>query len=152
MKTAVHNLQKFPRVADRPAPLSTPHAVAELFWGLFDDRREAFLAVYLDARHRPLAPPYVVSVGSLSASLVHPREVFRPAIELGAAALIVGHNHPSGNPAASRDDIELTTRLDKAGDILGIRLLDHVIFGDPEAEAESDRFSSLRADGWPCDR
>jgi len=71
-----------------------------------------------------------VSVGNLSSSIVHPREVFKPAIVAGAASIIVAHNHPSGDPTPSSNDIYVTTRLKEAGDILGIAVLDHVIIGD----------------------
>ena len=70
-----------------------------------------------------------VSVGSLSAAIVHPREVFAPAIKERAAALIVLHNHPSGDPTPSAEDFEITRRLKEVGDLVGIRLLDHVIVG-----------------------
>ncbi len=103
--------------------------------------REHFLALYLDARHRVTAVE-TVSIGSLDASLVHPREVFRPALALGAAALIVAHNHPSGCPSPSADDLELTRRLLHCGRLLGIELLDHVIVA-------GDRQASLREEGWP---
>ena len=80
----------------------------------------------------------------LNASLVHPREVFRPAIQLAAAAIIVAHNHPSGDPKPSGDDIELTKRLAEAGTPLGIALLDHMVIGDG-----CDEYVSLRGYGWP---
>lgn len=129
-------------VGERPSPLRGPDDARRLVSGLFDDRRESFMAIYLDTRHRPLAEPYIVSIGSLNASLVHPRETFRPAVELGAVALIVAHNHPSGDAKPSKDDLDLTARLAKAGDILGIALLDHVVFGHDES-------ISLREYGWP---
>ncbi len=72
----------------------------------------------------------VVSVGSLTASIVTPRELFKSAILESAAAVIISHNHPSGDPAPSQDDIRLTERISKAGEILGIKLLDHVIIGE----------------------
>jgi DNA repair protein RadC len=92
-----------------------------------DDAREHFLALYLDGRHRPIAHQ-VVSVGTASASLVHPREVFQPAILVGACAAIVGHNHPSGDPTPSREDREITRRLAEAGALLGVPLLDSVVW------------------------
>lgn len=103
--------------------------------------REHFLAIHLDARHRVLAVR-TVSVGTLNASLVHPREVFRPAVALQAAAVIVAHNHPSGCARPSRDDLELTRRLARCGSLLGIELLDHLVVGDGE-------LISLREHGWP---
>jgi len=72
----------------------------------------------------------LVSLGTLNASLVHPREVFRRAIKGGACSIIVGHNHPSGNCTPSQEDIKLTNQLKEAGDIIGISVLDHVVIGD----------------------
>lgn len=91
-------------------------------------RQERFFALLLDSRHR-LIRQVEVSRGSLSQSLVHPREVFAPALRESAAALIVMHNHPSGDPHPSRDDIEVTQRLAKAGEVLGVGLLDHIVVG-----------------------
>lgn len=81
-----------------------------------------------------------VSVGTLNFSLTHPREVFRNAIKKSAHSIILVHNHPSGNPTPSRDDIEITNQLIKAGEIIGIKVLDHVIIGD-------GKFSSLKERG-----
>jgi DNA repair protein RadC len=89
-------------------------------------KREIFVAFYLDTRHK-VRRAHVISIGSLSASIVHPREVFRPAVIHSAASLIVAHNHPSGEPEPSDDDIEITNRLADAGELLGIPLVDHVI-------------------------
>lgn len=72
----------------------------------------------------------LVSLGTLSASLIHPRETYRLAISRGVASIIACHNHPSGEPAQSKEDIAITQKLKEAGDILGIKLLDHVIFGN----------------------
>jgi len=92
-----------------------------------DDAREHFVAIYLDGRHRPIADS-VVSVGTASASLVHPREVFQPAIALGAVALLIGHNHPSGEVTPSAEDLDVTRRLSEAGRLLGVTLLDHIVW------------------------
>ncbi|MBX3462454.1 MAG: DNA repair protein RadC [Planctomycetes bacterium] len=91
-------------------------------------RRESFFAVLLDARHRLLSLQ-VVSTGGLDATAVHPREVFSPAIRDGAAAVVVAHNHPSGDPAPSVDDRLVTERLREAGRLVGIDLLDHIVVG-----------------------
>lgn len=93
-----------------------------------DDEREFFVALYLDTKNA-LKAWSIVSIGTLSASLVHPREVFRPAIVVGAFALVVGHNHPSGDASPSREDLEVTERLKEAGKWIGIELLDHVVIG-----------------------
>jgi DNA repair protein RadC len=90
--------------------------------------REAFSIILVGARNQ-LLQLLVVSVGTLTASLVHPREVFRPAIKHGAVNLILIHNHPSGDPEPSADDLALTKRSVKAGELLGIDVLDHVILG-----------------------
>ena len=82
-----------------------------------------------------------ISIGSLNSSIVHPREIYKSAILSNAASIILGHNHPSGDPNPSREDIEVTKRLVEAGNILGIEVLDHVIVGD------TDRFYSLKQEG-----
>lgn len=91
--------------------------------------QERFFAVLLDGRHRVLGHE-VVSQGTLTASLVHPREVFRPALRACAAALILVHNHPSGDPTPSAEDRDVTSRLARAGEILGVRVVDHVVVAE----------------------
>jgi DNA repair protein RadC len=91
--------------------------------------QERFVVVLLDGRHRVLGEE-VVSQGTLTASLVHPREVFRPALRASAAALILVHNHPSGDPTPSAEDRAVTSRLARAGEILGVRVLDHVVVAE----------------------
>ena len=93
------------------------------------EEREAFQVLLLDGKHR-LKAREVVSVGSLTTSIVHPREVFRPAVRHAAAAVICVHNHPSGDPEPSPEDLEVTRRLHQAGRLLGVPLLDHVVLGD----------------------
>lgn len=90
--------------------------------------REHFLAIYLDTRHR-VTHVHTVSVGHLSGSLVHPREVFKAALLANAAALVVGHNHPSGDVQPSPEDLAVHERLRQAGELLGIELLDAVVIG-----------------------
>ena len=91
--------------------------------------REHFWALVLNTRNQ-LLRTVEVSVGSLNASIVHPRELFKEAVRVSAASVVVVHNHPSGDPTPSGADIQLTRRLVKAGDVLGIELLDHVVIGD----------------------
>jgi DNA repair protein RadC len=91
--------------------------------------REMFVALLLDGKNQVLGFN-VVSIGSLTAALVHPREVFKPVILANAAAIILLHNHPSGSPEPSAEDRALTERLERAGELLGIKVLDHVIVGD----------------------
>jgi DNA repair protein RadC len=96
---------------------------------LRDARRERFYAVLLDAKNRVLREERI-SEGSLTASLVHPREVFAVAIRESAGGLVVVHNHPSGDPEPSPEDLEVTKRLCAVGELVGIRVLDHVVVGD----------------------
>ncbi|MCG1027615.1 DNA repair protein RadC [Virgibacillus halodenitrificans] len=102
--------------------------------------REYFLVVCLNTKNQPTALN-VCHVGSLNASVVHPREVFKPAILSNAASIIVGHNHPSGQPEPGQEDIHVTKRISEAGKIVGIELLDHIILGD-------DKFISLKEKGY----
>jgi len=92
-------------------------------------KKERFLCAMLDAKNRVFKET-VVSDGILTSSLVHPREVFRPAIKEAAASVLFIHNHPSGDPAPSKDDIDITERLVKTGELVGIKVLDHVIIGN----------------------
>jgi DNA repair protein RadC len=107
---------------------------------LRDAPHERFLVLLLDGRHRVLRE-VTASQGTLTASLVHPREVFRPALREAAAAVILVHNHPSGDPTPSREDREVTERLVQVGEILGVPVLDHVIVAERG-------YVSLRQDGW----
>lgn len=102
-------------------------------------QKEVFVVVLLDAKHR-LQRIERVSEGCLTWSVVHPREVFAPAVREGAGAVIVAHNHPSGDPRPSRQDLAVTSRLARVGALLGIPLLDHLVVGQ-------DRVVSLRAEG-----
>ena len=112
--------------------------------------REHFYAVLLSTKHHVLAIE-LVSVGTLSASIVHPREVFKPAIVQSAAAVAVVHNHPSGDLTPSPEDSEFTRRLARAGDLLGIRLLDHLIVCEDEYLSLRDEghFSTCKEEGCP---
>ncbi len=115
--------------ADKPV-VKTPEDVAGLVQGrLRGKKREHFLALLLDTRNQ-LIKVAEISVGSLDSSIVHPREVFKEAVSASAASVIFVHNHPSGDPEASEDDIKLTKRLAEAGEIMGIGVLDHIIIGD----------------------
>jgi DNA repair protein RadC len=119
--------------------IRTARDVAEILVPQFGTRPvEHFGVLLLDTKNRVLRTT-VVSVGTLDASIVHPREVFRAAAAAGAAALILFHNHPSGDPSPSDDDIALTRRLVRAGELMGISVIDHVIISE-------SRFHSLRED------
>ncbi|MBI4528183.1 MAG: JAB domain-containing protein [Deltaproteobacteria bacterium] len=116
---------------EEPAKLTTPAEVAQLARAIFktlDADKEHFVVLCLNQRNRLNGYKHV-STGSLTASLVHPREVFTAALELRAAAVVFVHNHPSGDPAPSADDVEITRRLREAGELLGFRVLDHIILG-----------------------
>lgn len=91
-----------------------------------DGVQEEFHIVTLDTKHKPIHP-HRITVGTLDASLVHPREVFRPAIRDSASAILLVHNHPSGDPTPSREDFQVTDQLTEAGKLLGITVLDHII-------------------------
>jgi len=110
--------------------ISSPADVDRLLRGRIANLdRENFVVVLLNTKNEVIDTP-LVSVGTLSASLVHPREVFKPAIRASAASVILAHNHPSGKVEPSREDREVTKRLKESAEILGIEVLDHVIVGD----------------------
>jgi DNA repair protein RadC len=94
-----------------------------------DHDREEMLAVLLDAKHKIIGL-HTVSIGSMSSSIVHPRETFKAAIVGSAAAIILAHNHPSGDPTPSQEDRQLSARLKECGTLLGIPVLDHLVIGD----------------------
>jgi len=100
---------------------------------------EHFHVFFLDTRNQVI-DHRDIHIGTLNASLVHPREVFRSAIAAGAAAVIVAHNHPSGDPTPSKEDLALTARLKQAGELVGIPVLDHLIIGNP-------RYVSMKTEG-----
>lgn len=118
------------RRLDPGAPIRSPADVFHHFHArLRHAAQEHFFVVLLDGRHRVLRHQ-LVSQGTLTASLVHPREVFRPAVRDSAAALVLVHNHPSGDPTPSSEDRAITERLTRAGEILGVAVLDHVVVAE----------------------
>ncbi len=139
------------RLAEESAPARTPiRAPADAARVLRERARglqqEHFWALLLDARNRLQAAPVEISRGLLDASLVHPREVFREAVRAACAAVVLAHNHPSGDPTPSAEDVRITRQLVEAGRVLDIRVLDHVILGLPAAGAGRD-FCSLQEAG-----
>ena len=115
---------------DAPTRLTNGHEVAILVRDIIGNAdREHMLSISLDSKNRPLHA-HTISIGSLNAAIVHPREVFKAAILANAASIALAHNHPSGDPSPSREDIEITKRIKECAELLGIRLLDHVIIGD----------------------
>ena len=118
------------RRLDAGARIHGPGDVHAHFFGrLRDCPHERFHALLLDGRHR-VSSEVLVSQGTLTASLVHPREVFAAAVRRRAAALVLVHNHPSGDPTPSGEDRRVTTRLARAGELLGIRVVDHVVVAE----------------------
>jgi DNA repair protein RadC len=110
-----------------PIPLIRgPESVYELTHDIRSSNREHFVGFYLNSRNQVLRRE-IISIGSLNASIVHPREVFVPAIAVSAASLILAHNHPSGDATPSEEDLAITRRIHEAGRLLGIELLDHVV-------------------------
>jgi len=125
----VAELRKRKYRGKRPPEITNPQQAFQVLRDRIQDwSREHFLVVLLDARHG-VQGVETVSVGTLTASLVHPREVFRPAVAQAVAAVLIGHSHPSGDPEPSPEDLALTKRLADAGRLMGIELLDHLIFG-----------------------
>jgi DNA repair protein RadC len=124
-----NRLEGYAEAGDKPV-VKAPEDVVGLVRGrLKGKKKEHFLALLLDTRSR-LIKVAEISVGSLDSSIVHPREVFKEAISATAASVVFVHNHPSGDPTASEDDIGLSKRLAEAGEIVGIDVLDHIIIGD----------------------
>jgi DNA repair protein RadC len=125
---------------ERPV-IRSPHDAADL---LMEELRylnkEHFICLFLNTKNHVIGQE-TISVGTLNATIVHPREVFRPAITRNCASVICAHNHPSGDPTPSTEDLELTSRLVEAGEIVGIEVLDHLIIGDRS-------FTSLKEKGF----
>lgn len=110
----------------KAALLLSPQDIWEQLKDIRDNKKEHFVIFFLDARNQEIKRE-IVSVGSLNANLVHPREVFEPAVRHLAAQVIIAHNHPAGDPAPSQEDSEITKQLVDAGKLLGIEVKDHVI-------------------------
>jgi len=115
------------------------HEIGKLLFNFESQAEEVFAIVTLDAKNN-ITGAFEVSRGALSSSIVHPREVFKRAILQNASSIALMHNHPSGDPEPSSEDLQMTKRLEEAGKILGIRILDHIIFGD-------DYFFSFKEEG-----
>lgn len=125
---------------DNREAITSPEAVVRLIKPrLIEKKKECFFTVLLDIRNRHIRTEQV-SVGSLDATIAHPREVFDPALHDHAPSIIVVHNHPSGDPTPSAEDISLTRRLVEAGKVLGIKLLDHIVIA-------GEKFYSFRDQG-----
>jgi DNA repair protein RadC len=129
---------------DRPA-IASPRDAVLLFADLRTARREEIVVLMLDARHRPIARE-TVAVGTVNASRLAPRDVFGPALRRDAVAVIIGHNHPSGDPSPSRADRVVTAALRGAGDLLGVPVLDHIIV------TRRAHHSFRDVEGWEVDQ
>ena len=128
------------RVGRERIQITSPRVLAEMLLPQYGSRAvEQFGVVLLDTKHRVLRTT-VVTVGTVDASIVHPREIFREAASAGAAAIVLFHNHPSGDPEPSQDDVMLTRRVAAAGILMGIDVVDHVILADA-------RYCSMREKG-----
>lgn len=125
--------------AESPVIRSPKDAADQVMDQLRFLQKEHFICLFLNTKNH-LIGQETLSIGSLNASIVHPREVFRAAIKCSSASLICAHNHPSGDPSPSKEDIEITKRLCEAGSVIGIDVLDHIIIGD-------GRFVSLKEQG-----
>jgi DNA repair protein RadC len=131
IKAAVGLGKRIASLTDDAKPcIRSPHDVATLVSpDLQTEKREHFIALFLDTRNQ-VVKRKTISIGGLDASLIHPRELFKEAISCFSASVIVCHNHPSGDPTPSQDDLDVTQRLMEAGKIIGIDVLDHVVIGD----------------------
>lgn len=110
--------------------ISSPAVLARYFMEILrHEKKEHFIVAFLDAKCRMMSYQ-MISTGSLTSAVVHPREVYKVAIQKAAHSIVVLHNHPSGDPAPSQEDLQITERLKKVGEVIGIRLLDHIIIGD----------------------
>lgn len=121
--------------------IRTPDDAATLLMSdMTNLKQEHFVVLYMNVKNQVIHRQ-TIFIGSLTASIVHPREIFREAVKRSAASIICAHNHPSGNPTPSQEDIDVTKRIQQAGILLGIELLDHVIIGDHQ-------FISLKEKGF----
>lgn len=128
--------------------LDKPAKVAEYLRSAFDENpmQEAFYCVHLDRKNHPLGRQ-LITLGTATSTLVSPKEVFRGAILSGATAIVVAHNHPSGDPAPSQADITVTRALRNAAKILDIELLDHVVVGDKKSDPQGRGYFSFKEAG-----
>ncbi|MGL5381800.1 JAB domain-containing protein [Clostridium sp.] len=124
-----------------PRKVSSPSDITELIRRTIDESdRENFIVIALNVKNEPQAVE-ICSTGSLAASIVHPREVFKMAILSNAYSLVLAHNHPSGDITPSKEDINISKRLKECGELIGIKILDHIIMGN-------ERYLSLKEEGY----
>ncbi len=120
--------EEYKEYTTRPL-MTSPEKVFNILKPMFPPDKEVFFLLSLNTKNG-ITAIRTISIGSLNANIVHPREVFRAALMDDASSIIVAHNHPSGDPTPSREDIDITKKLVETGKIMGIKLLDHVIIGD----------------------
>jgi len=148
IKAAMELAQRLTRESVGESPLiTTPEqATAVLRERARILQHEVFWALMLDTKNRLIGEPKLISQGTLNSSLVHPRELFKKAVEHSCAAIILAHNHPSGDPTPSSEDIKVTKQLIGAGEVMGIKVLDHIVIGHRKHNSSID-FLSLREAG-----
>ena len=110
------------------------------------DAQESFLVLPLDSDDKPLSEPILMSRGTADHTIVHPRDVFKDAVRWGASSIIVAHNHPSGDPTPSEDDVKLTRALLRAAEVMAVPLNDHLVIGDVNRPG-GKRYVSIRESG-----
>jgi DNA repair protein RadC len=123
---------------------TAPSQVYETFSFLMQETKEMFITLHLDGKNRIIAMD-LVSIGTLNQSLVHPRSIYQTALLSNAAAIILIHQHPTGDPSPSSEDIAITHRLKECGDLMGIKILDHIIIGSGEYLSFVERCDFSRA-------
>lgn len=148
IKAAMELAQRLTResVGESPVVTTPEQAAAVLRERARVLQKEIFWALMLDAKNRLIGEPQKISEGTLTSSLVHPRELFKKAIEYSCASIILAHNHPSGDPTPSSEDIKVTKQLIGAGEVMGIKVLDHIVIGHRKHNSSTD-FLSLREAG-----
>lgn len=148
IKASMELAQRLTRetVGEKPVVTTPEQAAAVLRERARILQKEVFWALMLDAKNRLIGEPQRISEGTLTSSLVHPRELFKKAVELSCASIILAHNHPSGDPTPSSEDIKVTKQLIGAGEVMGIKVLDHLVIGHRKTHADAD-FISLREAG-----
>lgn len=148
IKAAMELAQRLTResVGENPLVTTPEQAAAVLRERARILQHEVFWALFLDTKNRLIGEPRQISEGTLNSSLVHPRELFKRAIQHACAAIILAHNHPSGDPTPSAEDIKVTKQLISAGEVMGIKVLDHIVVGHRRRDSGTD-FLSLREAG-----
>lgn len=148
IKAAMELAQRLTResVGENPLITTPEQAAAVLRERARILQHEVFWALMLDTKNRLIGEPQRISEGTLNSSLVHPRELFKRALQHSCAAVILAHNHPSGDPTPSAEDIKVTKQLIGAGEVMGIKVLDHIVIGHRRQSSDTD-FLSLREAG-----